>query len=80
MKEYKLPYGKEFLNIKVDEKRVLNFLESDLENYIPKTSQLELVKDSLENPIESKKLSELARGKKNVVIIASDHTRPVLVK
>ncbi len=77
MKEYKLPYGKEFLNIKVDEKRVLNFLESHLENYIPKTSQLELVKDSLENPIESKKLSELARGKKNVVIIASDHTRPV---
>ncbi|UKI35604.1 MAG: nickel-dependent lactate racemase [Clostridiales bacterium] len=35
------------------------------------------MKDALANPVGSKKLSELAAGKKNVVIIASDHTRPV---
>ena len=31
----------------------------------------------MENPIDSPRLSELAKGKKNCVIIISDHTRPV---
>ena len=31
----------------------------------------------MEHPIDSPRLSELARGKKNCVIIISDHTRPV---
>ena len=31
----------------------------------------------MDNPIGSKKLEELAVGKKNIVIITSDHTRPV---
>jgi nickel-dependent lactate racemase len=31
----------------------------------------------MENPIDSPRLSALARGRKNCVIIISDHTRPV---
>lgn len=38
---------------------------------------LEIVKKAMENPIDSPRLSELAKGKKNCVIIISDHTRPV---
>lgn len=72
-----MPYGKDYLKLKIEEERIVNLLESHLEQYIPGKSQLEIVKDSLENPTGSKKLSELAAGKNNVVIIASDHTRPV---
>jgi len=37
----------------------------------------ELVRQALENPIGTPKLSILAREKRKVVLIASDHTRPV---
>lgn len=40
-------------------------------------SEAETVEKSLDNPIDSPKLEELAKGKKNIVIISSDHTRPV---
>jgi len=36
-----------------------------------------LVREALDHPIGSPRLSELAKGKKNVVVIPSDHTRPV---
>lgn len=35
------------------------------------------VKDALENPIDSKPLSEIAKGRKNACIVISDITRPV---
>lgn len=50
---------------------------SRAEDYVPEQSEEDLCRDALDNPIGTPKLSELARGKKNVVIIASDHTRPV---
>lgn len=37
----------------------------------------QLVKEAMEHPIGSPRLKELARGKKDCVIIISDHTRPV---
>jgi nickel-dependent lactate racemase len=36
-----------------------------------------LVQAAMANPVESPRLAELAKGKKKVVLIASDHTRPV---
>ena len=36
-----------------------------------------IVRRAMEHPIDSPRLSELAKGKKNCVIIISDHTRPV---
>ena len=38
---------------------------------------LSIVREAMEHPIDSPRLSELARGRKNCVIIISDHTRPV---
>ena len=40
-------------------------------------SQDELISQAMKSPVGTEKLSTLAKGKKNVVIIASDHTRPV---
>ena len=71
------PYGKEFLKLDVADERLQGVLVSNLHNYKAEKDPRSLVEDALANPIGSPKLSELAKGKKNVVLIASDHTRPV---
>lgn len=71
------PYGKTNLGIDIPQNRLNGILLSNLHNYKEEKSQIELVKESLKHPIGTKPLSELAKNKKNVVIIASDHTRPV---
>ena len=71
------PYGKEFLNLEVDDKRLQGVLVSNLHHYKAERDPRSLVEDALANPIGSPKLSELVKGKKNIVLIASDHTRPV---
>ena len=40
-------------------------------------SQEEIVERAMDNPIGSAKLEDLVKGKKRMVIISSDHTRPV---
>lgn len=77
MKEFKLPYYKGHISFSIDENRVNGVLVSHSEEYVPTLSQEELVERALANPIESQKLSELVIDKKNIVIISSDHTRPV---
>ncbi|AFA47666.1 nickel-dependent lactate racemase [Acetobacterium woodii] len=72
-----LPYGKEKQLLDVTEALVKGVLQSQIEDYHPEKSQTELVDEAIQNPIESPKLSQLAYGHKKVVIIASDHTRPV---
>ena len=73
----KLPYGKTFQETEVDDSRIQGILTSHLEEYHPEDDQLTIVKKAMANPIESKKLKELAVGKDKVVILISDHTRPV---
>mgnify|MGYP001097070963 CR=1 FL=1 len=72
-----LPYGKEKMEISIPDARYNGSLISKMTEYVPEKSQEELVRDALAHPIGTPKLSEMAIGKKNVVIIASDHTRPV---
>lgn len=76
-KEIFFPYGKEKLKYSFDEKELAGILTSSIEEYEPQADEVTLVKRALETPIGSPKLSELAVGKNNVVVIASDHTRPV---
>ena len=77
MIELQFPYGKEKMCYSFDETELKAVLTSSIEEYEPKASEIELVRQALENPVDSYKLSELAKGKNNIVIIASDHTRPV---
>ena len=76
-KEIFFPYGKEKISHKFYDNELKGILTSSIEQYKPDFSENELVKNALENPIGTEKLSQLAKGKNNVVIIASDHTRPV---
>lgn len=75
--EILFPYGKEKLGFCFDKEELQGVLTSSIEEYRPEFDETALVRKALEEPVGSAKLSELARGKNNVVIIASDHTRPV---
>lgn len=71
------PYGKEFLDLDIPEERLQGVIVSNLHSYKTEKTQEELVLEAMANPIGSEKLKDLAKGKKNIVLIASDHTRPV---
>ena len=77
MKRFDLPYGRGTISLSLPERRVKAVLESHLHTYHPDLGEEELVNAALESPEGSPRLSQLAKGKHNVVMIASDHTRPV---
>ncbi|MBP2016098.1 nickel-dependent lactate racemase [Anaerococcus degeneri] len=75
MKQVRLPYGKEFIELEVGDD--VDILVSQAGDFKAEKSQEDLVRDALANPIGTEKLSELVKGKKTITIISSDHTRPV---
>ena len=77
MKEFKLPYDSKTVTLKLNDNNFAGLLESKQGTYKCKESEKDIVERSLDNPIGSLSLEELAKGKKNIVIISSDHTRPV---
>ena len=76
MFEMNVPYDKGQMKIKLEDKNLAGVLEGRQSDYKTTLSENEIVEQSLNNPIGSKSLEELAKGKKNIVIISSDHTRP----
>ena len=77
MKKVVFPYGKEKIECRIPEERLCGVLTSELHQFCPEKGEAELVEAAIANPVESLPLSELAQGKNKIVIIASDHTRPV---
>ncbi len=73
----KIPYSKGFIDAQIPDARLEGVLESKAHHYKPEAGEQELVKMALENPIGSPRLRDLVKGKNKIVIIASDHTRPV---
>ena len=72
--QIRLPYGDTQIEMEADAERVI---ESRVDRISADTDGVALVEAALRAPIGSRPLHELARGKKNAVIIISDHTRPV---
>lgn len=77
MKKVSFAYGQTHIDYEFDEAELVGVLTSSIEDYVPEDDGKELVAKALQNPVESKRLSELSKDKQKVVIIASDHTRPV---
>jgi len=77
MPKVKLPYGKKSINIDIPEDRLEGILVSKVNKYSTKESEEEIVKKAIVNPVGVPRLKELARDKKKIVVISSDHTRPV---
>jgi len=71
------PYGKEFLSCDLPDQALLGVLQPQIHHYAPGASQEALVENAMKNPIGTCGLEQLAKGKRKIVIIASDHTRPV---
>uniref|UniRef100_N2A7W3 Uncharacterized protein n=1 Tax=Eubacterium plexicaudatum ASF492 TaxID=1235802 RepID=N2A7W3_9FIRM len=76
--DMKLPYSGDGMMLHLDDTLDYEILESSIGS-MPKTgkSEDELVQEAMAHPIGSDKLSKLATDKQKVVIICSDHTRPV---
>lgn len=75
--EIRIPYGRSHLTAEIPDERLSAILRSRLEEYIPEAGEEALVEAALNNPIGSETLEKLAVGKEKIVLIASDHTRPV---
>jgi nickel-dependent lactate racemase len=71
------PYGEGHIDCLLPDSRFKGELVSRLHHYRAPQSQEALVEAALENPLGAPPLSQMARGKDRVVLIASDHTRPV---
>lgn len=77
MADIKLPYDHGSVTAHINDDNLAGTLVSKAATYQASLSEKDLVEQSLDNPIGSPSLEELATGKKNIVIISSDHTRPV---
>jgi len=73
----KIPYSRTFMDIQVPDENLAGILESGTHNLRCHIPEREIVNSALDSPIGSPALEELVKGKKNMVIITSDHTRPV---
>lgn len=77
MKTFELPYGEGTVPLAVEDGHLAGVLNSGIHGLRPPDDPVALVRESIENPIGSPRLRELARGRRRVTVIASDHTRPV---
>lgn len=77
MKTIKIPYYTSSMDLHIEEKKLKAIIETKLHNTSKTIDGTELVKDALKNPIGTKRLKDIAVGKKKVLIVTSDHTRAV---
>lgn len=74
--DIQLPYGHGHMPANIEAQRLRAVLTSNLPKN-PAVSAKALVESALAAPIGAPSLQTLSHGKRNVVIIISDHTRPV---
>lgn len=70
-----IPYDRGFVRADLDDGRVAAVLQAGLPPVAGDGSAV--VAAALRDPIASPPLAELAKGRRNVVVITSDHTRPL---
>lgn len=77
MKTIALPYHTSFVEVHVDEKNLKKVICARTDECQEEKSEAELVKSALESPFGTPRLRELAKGKRKVTLVTSDHTRSV---
>ncbi len=77
MFEIDLPYDRRRMHLSLPSENVAGVLAGRQGDFAPDASQKELVERALDAPYGSPALEDLCRGKRDIVIISSDHTRPV---
>ena len=76
MKTIEIPYGKGKQVLHIAPERLRAVL-TPRHISLSRDTEAQIVQSALENPIASPRLSQLARGKNKILVITSDHTRPV---
>ena len=77
MKTIQIPYYTSSLDLHVEEANLEAVITAKTDSYDPGMSEAALVEQALANPIGTPPLRELAKGKKKVTLVTSDHTRAV---
>ena len=77
MFEMDVPFDHGTKTVRLEDKNFAGTMIGHQNDFKTDKTQEQLVEDSLDNPYSSPKLEELCTGKKDIVIISSDHTRPV---
>ena len=77
MKTIQIPYYTSTMDLHVEEENLKAVIYSGTDEYKTDKTEAELVEEALRNPIGTPPLRELAKGKKKIVLITSDHTRAV---
>ncbi|MDA3800109.1 MAG: nickel-dependent lactate racemase [Kiritimatiellae bacterium] len=72
-----IPYSRTLMNIQVPDENLLGIFKPSEIEIAENISEIELINKAMDNPIACDKLEDLVAGKKNIVVITSDHTRPV---
>lgn len=72
-----IPYYTSTLALHVEEENLKAVLTAKMHGFHAEKNQEQLVLDALEHPVDSPRLRTLAEGKRNIVIVTSDHTRAV---
>ena len=77
MSVIKIPYGRTHLNLRVASDRLKAVLSAATPSAAAVQTEQELVRQALAAPIESVRLAHLAAKSRRVLVITSDHTRPL---
>ncbi len=72
-----VPYYHDNIACEVDQARYLGTVTPKALPGVSPIEQMDIVKEALLSPIGTKQLCELVRGRKRVLLITSDHTRPM---
>lgn len=72
-----LPYDRGRMHLSLPDESVVGVLAGRQGDFTPDAGQGELVERALDTPYDSPTLEQLCQGKRDIVIISSDHTRPV---
>ena len=73
----KIPYGREQLSLEIEPERLKAVLEPESKAVEAKRTEQDIVRQTLAEPIASPQLSEIASKAHRVLLITSDHTRPM---
>lgn len=77
MRRIDIPYGREKLVADIPPDRLAGVLEASNQRGGGIQAQQALIRQALDAPIGSPPLRDLAKGKQRILVITSDHTRPV---
>src|SRR5208283_1315777 len=72
----KIPYGREIIKLEIEPEHLKAVLEPESQA-AAKNAEEEIVRQALAEPVESAHLADLAAKVKRVLVITSDHTRPL---